>query len=517
MNRRKIAMHTGMSVLLIAAGVEASHAAANATFPTPSPTPTPSGRPTPPVVQTVTATANLNAPRTVGVTFAGAPRVVTAVPVKIGDHVSTGQPLAAVDNRAARHGLEEAEAGVVAAKGDLLDAISSVRSTRAAVAQAQQALCNARLAVHQAKETLRLDAATQAAAVHAAELKVAAARLDVTRTASAARTASRVMVTPVIPPGTTTTTDVRVANRNRNIVASTSRSAVASALSDLSSAERTRATTLLADAQQVGTLMGQARLAARGVEAAAVAVPSDPSGTQFGPIERARAGLEQARVEVRKAKSDLADTVLRAPFDGTVVDIAGGVGESPAAAARGSVAASSNPAGNGVVENRNPATATGFVVLADLTHRAVTAHVDEEHIGLVKVGQPAVVTFPASGTVVTGTVTFVAVQETVAEHVVYYNVGIDLDDRAATQKLGQTASVVITTAGAQPNAVQVPNAAYSRVGDHTVVSVLRQGRLMKLPVTLGVIGPRESQISSPLLHPDDLVVVPVTGNRQGRL
>jgi multidrug efflux pump subunit AcrA (membrane-fusion protein) len=517
MNRRKVVMHTGMSVLLLAAGVEASRAAATATFPSPDPTPTPSGRPTTAVVGTVIATANLNAPQTVGVTFSGSPGIVTAVPVKIGDHVRKGQPLAASDDRAARHALQEAEAGVASAKGDLLDALSSVRSTRAAVAQAQQALCNARLAVHQARATLRLDAATQADAVHAAELKVYAARRDVTRTASSARTATRATVHPLIPPAAAATTDIRVANRNRNIVASTSRSSVATALSDLSAAARTRATTLLADAQQVRTLIGQAQLAARDLDAAAAAVPSDPSGTQFGPTERAQAGLKQARVEVRKAKADLDDTVLRAPFDGTVLDIAGGVGETPAAAARGSVATSSNPAGNGVVEGRNAATASGFVVLADLTHRAVTARVDEEHIGQVKVGQPAVVTFPATGTVVTGTVSSVALQETVAEHVVYYNVDIDLDDRAATQKLGQTASVVITTGGAQPSGLQVPNAAYSRVGGKTIVSVLRQGRLMRMPVTLGVIGARESQISSPLLHPDDLVVVPVTGNRQGRL
>jgi multidrug efflux pump subunit AcrA (membrane-fusion protein) len=517
MNRRKVVVHTGMSVLLIAAGVEASRAAATAT-PTPSPTPTPSGHPTGPAARTITATANLNAPRTVGVTFSGSPRIVTAVPVKIGDHVRRGQALAAVDDRAARHELEQAEAGVAAAKGDLLDALSSVRSTRAAVAQARQALCNAQLAVHQAKQTLRLDAATQADAVHAAELKLAAARRDVTRTASAAKTATRITARPVTsPPSPSTTNDVRVGTRNRNITASTSRSSVATALSDLSSAERTRATTLLADQQQIKTLIGQARLAARDLDAAAAGVPSDPSGTHFGPIERARAGLRQAKVEVRRAKADLADTVLRAPFEGTVVDIAGAVGESPAAAARGSVATSANPAGNGVVENRNAATATGFVVLADLTHRAVTAHVDEEHIVQVKVGQPAVVTFPATGTVVSGTVSAIALQETVAEHVVYYNVDIDLDDRAATQKLGQTASVVITTAGAQPAPLVVPNAAYSRVGGKTIVSVLRQGRVLKLPVTLGVIGTRDSQISSPLLRPDDLVVVPVTGNRQGRL
>jgi len=516
-NRRKVVMHTGVSVLLIAAGVEASKAAATATFP--SPTPTPSGRPTTAGVDTVTATANLNAPRTVGVTFSGTPRIVTGLPVKIGDQVHQGQVLAEVDDRAARHALQEAEAGVMSAKGDLLDALSSVRSTRAAVAQAQQALCNARLAVHQARATLRLDAATQADAVHARELKVYAARRDVTRTASSARTATRVRVTPITIPTTpaTTVTDLRAANRNRNITASTSRSSVAGALSDLTDAERSRATTLLADAQQVRTLIGQARLAARDLGAAAAAVPSDPSGTRFGPTERAQAGLKQARVEVRKAKADLADTVLRAPFDGTVVDIAGGVGETPAAAARGSVATTANPAGNGVVEDRNAATASGFVVLADLTHRAVTARVDEDHIGRVKVGQPAVVTFPATGTVVTGTVSSVALQETVAEHVVYYDVSIDLDDRAATQKLGQTASVVITTGATQPSTLQVPNAAYSRVGGQTIVSVLRQGRLMKMPVKLGVIGALDSQISSPLLRPDDLVVVPVTGNRQGRM
>jgi multidrug resistance efflux pump len=377
--------------------------------------------------------------------------------------------------------------------------------------------------VHQAKQRFGLDTGDEEALVGAAEGQLAAARFDISlsrsRSASATHDHSTSSTTAGSPPvTTTTTTDSHDHNQQRqaSVTASTSRTAVAGAGSGVVSAQVNRASTLLTDHQDVVTQIGAAELALRNVGVAAATNGIDHRYGTPAVLATAQAAIASANVQISVAKTALDDTTLKAPMDGTVVYVAGAVGETPASAPRGTTATSATPNGPGSVEDRDAATQSGFVIMADMTHREVTAQVDEADIGKIKSGQKATVTFPATGAQVVGTVGSQDVQETVINNVVEYNVKIDLDGNAAAEKLGQSASVVITTAE-KDNVLEVPNNAVRQAGNQAVVTVKRGKDYLTIPVTPGLVGDTSTEVSSPMLKPGDTVVLPTPGAKGGRL
>jgi hypothetical protein len=255
-------------------------------------------------------------------------------------------------------------------------------------------------------------------------------------------------------------------------------------------------------------------LAARNLSVARAQAGVNAQGGKPGEIAAARAQIADAQATLVDAKDALADTVLHAPFMGTIVDIAGGVGETPIGAVRGTSASSATPNGPGSVENRKPATQSGFIILADLTHKFVTAQVDEADVGKIAPGQPATITFPATGAKVTGTVQTIDEQETVVNNVVEYNVDIMLNDVGPTIKLGQSATVQIVTS-AKENVLSVPNQAIIHAGDQSILQVRRGTQLMKIPVKTGLVGDTSTEVSSPLLKAGDVVVLPTPGGGGG--
>jgi hypothetical protein len=101
---RKVALHEALAVLVLAAAV------GNAETPEPGDKTAPVT--TGAVASTVAATGNLDAPRTVGVTFNGNPGLVTKLGVRVGDEVEAGQELAEVDKRPATRQLQLSRPGV---------------------------------------------------------------------------------------------------------------------------------------------------------------------------------------------------------------------------------------------------------------------------------------------------------------------------------------------------------------------------------------------------------------------
>src|SRR6202000_3423653 len=104
-------------------------------------------------------------------------------------------------------------------------------------------------------------------------------------------------------------------------------------------------------------------------------------------------------------------------------------------------------------------------------------------------------------------------EETVVNHVVEYNVKIDLDAHAVEQMLGQSASVVITTSS-HPNVLKVPGTAVHPTGEGKgTVTVKRGDEYLKVPVDVGLVGDDATEVASALLKPGDLVVY--TGRSEG--
>ncbi|HEX3612951.1 MAG TPA: hypothetical protein VHU88_14795, partial [Sporichthyaceae bacterium] len=107
-------------------------------------------------------------------------------------------------------------------------------------------------------------------------------------------------------------------------------------------------------------------------------------------------------------------------------------------------------------------------------------------------------------------------QETVINNVVEYNVKIDLAGNAAEEKLGQSSSVVITTAE-KDNVLEVPNNAIRQAGNQAVVTVKRGKDYVTVPVTPGLVGDTSTEVTSPMLKPGDIIVLPTAGAKGGRL
>jgi multidrug efflux pump subunit AcrA (membrane-fusion protein) len=501
MNRKTVVINTSLALVLLAAAVGAVMQIDNPSAPKPveQTAVVTQG----PVSTTVTTTGNLDSPHTVGLPFSGQPGLVKAIYTKIGDDVKAGDKLAAVDDRPAKAQYQHALAQLQQARGQLLTAQEGETAQehqldQANIAASVQDLANAQQAVAHARQQLALDTIEQNRLVRAAQR-------NVTRTASASVDRARQRVSDVTthPPTLKSDTLTRNRDRARQIQASSSSQAVAQAIAQ-------RNNTLLQDEQAIKRAKNEATLAARNLSVARAQAAVNAQGGRAGAIETARGQVADARAAIHDAKIALADTVLRAPFAGKVVDIAGNVGETPVGAVRGTAAASASPNGPGAVENRKPATQSGFVILADLTHKYVTAQVDEADVGKIQPGQPANVTFPATGAKVSGTVEKVYEQEIVINNVVEYNVDILLNNVPPTLKLGQSATVQIVTSAKQ-NVMSVPNAAIIHAGDQSLLQVRRGTQLMKIPVTVGLVGDTSTEVSSPLLKAGDVVVLPTAG------
>ncbi len=109
-------------------------------------------------------------------------------------------------------------------------------------------------------------------------------------------------------------------------------------------------------------------------------LPSDQLEAAQSRVKLAEASLAQARAELSFADAQLQNTVIRAPFAGTVVKKMAEVGESVA------------PIPPGV----NISTSSGAIVaLADLETLEVEADVSESNVAKLRDGQPAEVTVEA--------------------------------------------------------------------------------------------------------------------------
>lgn len=217
-------------------------------------------------------------------------------------------------------------------------------------------------------------------------------------------------------------------------------------------------------------------------------------------VASAEAQVVQAQATLDDAEAALEATTLRAPISGTVLQVDGKVGSSSGASSSqsGATAATSSSG--------------DLVLIANLKTLQVSVSVPESDIGSLKVGQKATVTFPAvADAEATGTITSIDPVATTSNSVVTYGVVVRLSGVPSTVRLGQSASVTVTTDSAT-DVLVVPSTAVTTTGDRSTVTVLADGVQTPTVVQLGVVGDTWTQVESGVSSGDQVVLATSTSS-----
>jgi HlyD family secretion protein len=219
-------------------------------------------------------------------------------------------------------------------------------------------------------------------------------------------------------------------------------------------------------------------------------------------LKAAQAQVVQDQASLRLAETNLRYTTIRSPVDGIVISRNVDVGQTVAASLQAP---------------------TLFTIAQDLTEMQVDTSVDEADIGKVNLGQEAEFTvdaYPESP--FHGTVHDIYNQPIVVQNVVTYDAIIRVKNPDFKLKPGMTANVTIKVGHTQ-NVIKLPNAAFRyspertsgsetlpKVGkksDTTKVWVLRNGKAVPVPVTLGLSDGSYTEMVTGELKPDDEVII----------
>ena len=155
-------------------------------------------------------------------------------------------------------------------------------------------------------------------------------------------------------------------------------------------------------------------------------------------FDGAKAAVELAQATLRQAQTDLSNSRILAPINGTVVDREYDVGQTVAASFTAPML---------------------FQIAQDLTKMQVSADVSESDIGSIKVGQQVRFTVDAfPDRFFRGTISQIRLIATVNQNVVTYPVIIEVPNPDLSLRPSMTANVSIDVATAQ-GSLRVPNAA----------------------------------------------------------
>ncbi len=205
-------------------------------------------------------------------------------------------------------------------------------------------------------------------------------------------------------------------------------------------------------------------------------------------MRTAQASLDNAQNTVDQAKQNIVAASLYAPFDGVISVMNYAVGDS----ASGTVA-----------------------TIVDLSKLQVKVTVAEVDIAKIKVGQKATMTADAvSGATYTATVAYMGPVGTVTSGVVNFTVVLDVDNPDGTLRPGMTANLGIITEKTE-NVLLVPSRCVSTKNSQKTVSVIRQGKAVQTPVTVGVSNDTMVEIKSGLSEGDIVVVNTTTTTSSG--
>jgi RND family efflux transporter MFP subunit len=380
-----------------------------------------------------------------------------------------------------------------AACGNIAGDQSAVTAAQSAVNAGQSAVNSAQSAVSSDQSQQSSDASTATSdslAVAGANRQVSADQSALNDSQSALQDAKSALTTA---QGDVTSSQNAITSDTAKIV--TDKNQTATLVVGLRSTKQKNAQSLASANQSV-------KSAQVGKTSAVLAKKVKEQPAQVGDLESARAGVVTAQAALETARKTLAETVLRAPFGGTVASVSGHVGEDVAG---GGVTSSTSSSDN----SSGSSGSSPLVTLVDLGQLEVSAGFSETDAAKVKVGQPATVGLDAlPDAKLAAHVVAVDTLSTVVSNVVTYNVAFVLDRTTAGVKPGMSASVDVVTAE-RDNAINLPSSAVSGSGSAATVTVLRDGEQARVSVLPGLQGDSNTEILSGL-KAGETVVLPTT-------
>jgi HlyD family secretion protein len=469
------------------------------------------------LTQTVTASGNVQSATRVALQLNGSGGTVTAIYVKAGQHVSRGQKLLRVDDRSARRSLASAQASLKSAEAGMTSAIQGksaqdIQVDNAAIRSAQTSLDNANTALRAARASHAQDKSQQRKLVSNAKHDLSNARSQKQRDADSLAEAKRQLAQDQAAGDTAAVT----ADQSKiNTLESTVRSddsGISSAEKAVTQATQARDSMLLNDRQAIDTRIGDVRSARDALASQQASAAADQQPARPGAVESAQAQIDSANVTLTEAKQTLADTVLRAPAAGTIGAISAvkGQSSSTSVSSSSSAASSSSGVGGSTGSSSSSSSGSGLVTLIDLSRKQVLASVAEADTAKLRIGQSVEALFSASGQTARGQVTAIDTESTVTNNVVEYGVTVTLTSDVATVRLGQTATVTITTA-TRTNVLSVPTSALTTADGRSTVIRRRNNTDTTVAVQTGLVGTTGTEIVSGLAEGDQ-VVLPTGGS-----
>lgn len=237
-------------------------------------------------------------------------------------------------------------------------------------------------------------------------------------------------------------------------------------------------------------------------------------------VTSAQQSLATARTNLQTAQDNLSEATMKAPHAGTVEVINGQVGSNP-----GSGGSSSGSSGS-----------SAFIEMIDTSSLNISASVSEANIASVAVDQPATFTVAAyPSATFRASVSSIETEGTTTSSVVNFPMNLAVDMASVgTDKLypGMTATVGITTAE-RISTLLIPSSALTfyatalssgelnrnsisalgqgaarsgATGSSGIVIELKNGKLVPVPVTIGLTNGTQTEILSGLKENDQIVI-----------
>jgi HlyD family secretion protein len=215
------------------------------------------------------------------------------------------------------------------------------------------------------------------------------------------------------------------------------------------------------------------------------------AGSRREEIDRYQAEVNAAQGNVNYIKSQIENTIIRAPFSGVVIRKYADPGAFVAPATSAS--------------SENSATSSSILALA--TKNQVIANVAETSIGRMRVGQPATIKADAfPGQQFKGKVVEIAPQSTVQQNVTSFEVKVALVNPENVLRSGMNVDVEFQV-GELENAVMVPTSAIVRRETGTGLYVQKNNQVVEFqPIETGTTIGGETEILSGLQGNEEILL-----------